>query len=147
MGSTDLPWMHLPYLKNAPSGQVACEVVDICHKFANARAEKLIKEFGECSFEGVTQRSSIITYVELQIIDENVIGKKRTSRFVVPIFPCEAANYIVPLCLFEQKIKSFVKSRDTIVGKRFKTTLGQALFDGREVQVIAVNQVEPDQYP
>jgi hypothetical protein len=99
MGSTDLPWMHYSHIKNSPKGSVNCRVVDICHKFATTRAEKLVRDFGDCSFEGVNQKSSIITYVELEILDELV--DNRQTHFVAAIFPCEAANYLVPIWLYE----------------------------------------------
>ena len=56
-----------------------CTVTAIAHKFPPATAEKLIHDYGDCSFVDVVQETQIVTHVELS---EANIGK-----FVVKIFP------------------------------------------------------------
>ena len=68
MGSTDLPWMRIPNFKNYPFGQLHCQVLNIYHKFASAKATYLLKEYGDCSSD-VTQKPQVISYIELEILD------------------------------------------------------------------------------
>ena len=67
MGSTDLPWMRIQGLKDKP--MVNCKVLSVSNKFATTHATYLVKNFGEVSSD-VSQRHSIITYVELEILDQ-----------------------------------------------------------------------------
>lgn len=64
LGSTDLPWMKQPSLKNIPKGQLHCLVVNVTHKFANSQASKLVQQFGNCSSD-IVQVEKIVTHVEL----------------------------------------------------------------------------------
>lgn len=65
MSSTDLPWMHIQGLKNPPSGMLECTVTAIAHKFAPATAEKLLHDYGDCSFVDVIQETQVLTHIEL----------------------------------------------------------------------------------
>ena len=53
---------------------------------------------------------------------------------------------MVPVWKYEQKLESYLKVMESMIGKRFKTNLGSRLFDGHEVQVVSVGPIEPDRY-
>jgi len=86
---------NLPFLLHqelfASAGGVVCTVVGVEHKFASRRAMALIEKFGEISSR-IHQKVEVITYVELATGND--------LRFVVPIFPSETPNYLVPEALF-----------------------------------------------
>lgn len=88
--------MAHPQIKNFPSSQISCEVVSISHKFCHVQAEYLIDNYGSTSFPGVSQRSKVVTYAELRVIQPDDISDDNDINFIAPLFPNEVSNYIVP---------------------------------------------------
>lgn len=107
MGSTDLPWMKIPQLKNLPKGFVHCVVRSVTHKFSSLNTTNLVEKFGNCSSD-IIQNHQIISYTELEIIDTSIKYLK-TKRFMVPVFPSEASQFIIPIQLFNHKLALFEK--------------------------------------
>lgn len=82
-----------------------------------------------------------MTYVELST--DNL-------RFVVPVFPSEAPNFLVPEALFQRKLAAYkdLQEKQRFVGHRFWTYRGHQLFGQRgEVRVESVSALEPESFP
>lgn len=106
-----------------------------------------MNEFGDCSSD-VTQIIKIITYLELEIIDPEIVDnmgdEKRT--FILEIFPSEVPQFLVPSQIYEHKKACFDKlnQMNKIIGQRFRTYRGNQLFQGREVKVEEISPIEQD---
>lgn len=148
-GSADLPWMKHADIKAKPHGTVVCSVTGVENKFATRRNMVLIEKYGDCSSD-ILQQLQIITYVELKVIDES-LSQCDGLTFVVPIFPCDLPQYLVPRGLYEHKLQLMrqLQADSKFIGKRFKTHRGQQLFNqkGHEVKVESVSPIEPDLLP
>ena len=105
ISSTDLPWMRIPNFKNHPFGQLRCQVLNIYHKFASAKATYLLEEYGDCSSD-VAQKLQVISYIELEILD-NLPQFSRRNKFIAAIFPSECSQFIIPIELYNHKRKLF----------------------------------------
>ena len=88
--------------------------------------------------------------MQLKVIDDNLKDIEDLT-FVVPLFPCDLPQYLVPRMLYESKLQLMnqLQAEGKLVGKRFKTHRGQQLFNqkGFEVKVESVAALEPDLLP
>ena len=94
-------------MKNTPKGFVHCVVKNVTHKFGSLNTANLVEKYGDCSSD-IVQKHQIISYVELEIIDTSIKYLK-TKRFMVPVFPSEAPQFIIPIQLFNHKLALFEK--------------------------------------
>ena len=55
----------------------------------------------------------IITYIELEVIDQEILDSKiggyQKTSFIVEMFPCEVPQFLVPFQIFESKKACFDK--------------------------------------
>ena len=81
----------------------------------------------------------------MEIIDTSIKYLK-TKRFMVPLFPSEASQFIIPIQLFNHKLALFEKCQQEglIIGKRFKTYKAKQMFSGRDIKVGKISPLEPE---
>lgn len=150
-GSTDLPWMRIPFLKNLPRGALLCQVKNLSHSFSSLKSVSLMNDFGDCSSD-ITQVPRIVTYLELEVIDPALLEGQQSAEvskfktFIAEVFPSEATQYIVPLEIYEAKKAAFEKLRaeGNLLGRRFKSHPSSQTLQSLEYRVQEVAALEPD---
>jgi hypothetical protein len=77
------------------------------------------------------------------------LSNLKVNRFLAPIFPCEASQYLVPIQLFNHKLALFEKNQaeGRLIGGRFKTLRASSFFSGHDVRVCDIGPLEPEICP